>query len=64
MVYLPMIYIRNIYCTTREETQRAVEGPDCIIVAVNHELAATIAPSCNTAYCSIGAVEGGRWQDA
>ena len=34
---VPMIYIRN-NCTT--ETLR---GPDCIIVPLNHELAATIA---------------------
>ena len=39
-------------CTTREETERAVEGPDCIIVALNQELAATIAPICNIMYCS------------
>ena len=30
--------------TAREETQRPVEGADCIIVALNHELAATIDP--------------------
>ena len=48
-----MIYIGNIFtCTRTEETQRPVEGADCIIVALNLELAATIGPIYN-AYCNV-----------
>ena len=55
VVYVPgMIYIRNIYMYNKggDTAQRAVEGLDCIIVALNQELAATIAPICNIMYCS------------
>ena len=55
VVYVPMIYIRNIYMYNKggDTAERAVEGPDCIIVALNQELAATIAPICYMFRCQI-----------